>query len=315
MLLLSMTKILITGGTGFIGSNIATELVNQGYNVSVLDNLSTGNVSNISGLNIEFLKGDIRDFEFVKKSVKDVDYILHQAALPSVFRSIKDPLTVNDVNTKGTLNILVVARDNNVKRVVYASSSSVYGDTPILPKKEDMIPKPLSPYAVSKLVGEYYCKVFYNVYGLETVSLRYFNVFGPRQNPKSEYAAVIPKFINFMLENKSPVIYGDGTQTRDFTFVKNVVEANILALKAKNAAGNVLNIACENSTSVNELVDKINELLDRDISPDYTKLRLGDIKNSLADISLAKKILGYEPKYSFEEGLKETINWFKRLEK
>ena len=309
-----MIQVLITGGAGFIGSNIARELTEQEYTVKILDNLSTGNLNNISDIKnkIELIIGDVRDIKIVKKVMKDVDYVFHQAALPSVPRSIQDPITTNKINVNGTLNILIAAQDNNVKKVVYASSSSVYGNTPTLPKREDMEPCPLSPYAITKLIGEYYCKVFYDIYGLETVSLRYFNVFGPRQDPNSQYAAVIPKFITSMLKNESPTIFGDGEQSRDFTFVKDVVQANILACKAKNASGEVFNIAYGKKTSINELVDKINEILGTSIKAKHTDPRLGDVRHSLADISKAKRILGYKPKYDIEEGLKETIEYMRR---
>jgi len=307
-----MSKILITGGAGFIGSNIVLELVNRGEETRVLDNLVTGDKRNIEDVknDIEFIEGDIRDLKTVRKAVEDIDYIIHAAALPSVSRSIKDPITTNDVNVSGTLNLLTVAKDADVKRFIFASSSSIYGDSPKLPKEEGMCPDPKSPYAISKLVGEQYCKIFCDIYNLETVSLRYFNVFGPRQNPTSEYAAVIPKFINLMLKGKRPTIYGDGNQSRDFTFVKNVVDATIRAIKVKNISGEVINVACGERITINDLTKRINEILGTSIRPVYADSRPGDVRHSLADISKAKRILGYKPAYFFEEGLKETIKWF-----
>lgn len=305
---------LITGGAGFIGSNIAYELVEKGNNVKIIDNLATGKKENISGIldRVKFIQGDIKSLGLLKNSMEDVDYVLHQAAIPSVPRSIKDPILSNDSNINGTLNVLIAARDCGIKRVVYASSSSVYGDTPTLPKKEDMTPNPKSPYAVTKLTGEYYCKVFYEVYGLETVCLRYFNVFGARQDPKSEYAAVIPKFITAMLHDNRPEVYGDGLQTRDFSYIENVVDANILSCKAKNAPGQVFNIACGERTTLNNLIDVLNEILNKDIKPIYTNTRPGDIKHSLADVSKAREVLGYNPKYNLKQGLEKTIEWYKK---
>ena len=306
-------KIVITGGAGFIGSNIAEELSKEKDNeIIIVDDLSTGKMANIrkfdQSTNINFARGSITDLNLLKRVFKGVDYVFHQAAIPSVPRSIKDPIASNNANINGTLNVLVAARDCGVKKVVYASSSSVYGDTPELPKRERMTPNPLSPYAVTKLLGEYYCNVFKDIYGLKTVSLRYFNVYGPRQDPYSDYAAVIPKFINRVSENKPPVIYGDGEQTRDFTFVKDVVRANILA--AKSDAEGVYNIANGNRISINELANMIMALIGNNLTPIHEDPREGDIKHSLADISEAKKNLGYEPGYSLEEGLRGTIEWF-----
>lgn len=306
-------KLVITGGAGFIGSNIAEELLKENENeVIIVDNLSTGKMANLRkfnrGTNINFVRGSITDLNLLKVVFKGVDYVFHQAAIPSVPRSIKDPIASNNANVNGTLNVLVAAKDCDVKKVVYASSSSVYGDTPELPKREDMTPNPLSPYAVTKLLGEYYCNVFNDIYGLKTVSLRYFNVYGPRQDPYSDYAAVIPKFINRVSENKPPVIYGDGEQTRDFTFVKDVVRANILA--AKSDAEGVYNIANGNRISITALANMIMALIGNDLTPAHDDPREGDVKHSLADISEAKKNLGYEPAYSLEEGLRRTIEWF-----
>jgi UDP-glucose 4-epimerase len=303
-------KALVTGGAGFIGSHLAEELAKDNE-VIILDNLSTGRMENIKDLvkkgNVKFVKGSMTDITLLQDIIKDVDYVFHQGAIPSVPRSIKDPSASNDANINGTLNVLMASKEAGVKKVVYASSSSVYGDTPEMPKREDMKPNPLSPYAVTKIAGEYYCKVFQEVYGLKTVSLRYFNVFGQRQDPTSEYAAVIPKFITSILDNKSPTIYGDGEQSRDFTFVKHVVEANILA--AESDATGVFNIACGRRITINKLVDMINEILGKDVKPVYAASRAGDVKHSLADISRAKSF-GYEPKSNFKDGLKETIRWF-----
>ena len=308
-----MDTYLVTGGAGFIGSHIVDALVKGGKKVRVIDNLSTGSAANLEHLinDIEFIEGDIRDTNLLDKAMKGVDFCFHEAALPSVARSVEDPITVNQVNIDGTLNLLFAAKKNKVKRFIYASSSSAYGDSPSLPKKEDMKPHPLSPYAVSKLTGEYYCGVFYSVYGLETLCLRYFNVFGPRQDPNSQYAAVIPKFITCFLRNTSPQIYGDGTQSRDFTYIDNVVYANMLAAEAKSTSGQILNVACGRRTSLNDLVELLKNLLSSKVSPDYAEPRSGDIKHSLADISEARHMLGYSPKTSFEQGIKKTIEWHK----
>jgi len=308
-----MSIYLVTGGAGFIGSYIVESLVSHGKKVRVIDNLSTGNIDNLAHLinDIEFIESDIRDINLLDKAMKGVDFCFHEAALPSVARSVEDPITVNQVNIDGTLNLLFAAKKNKIKRFIYASSSSAYGDSPSLPKKEDMKSNPLSPYAVSKLTGEYYCGVFYSVYGLETLCLRYFNVFGPRQDPGSQYAAVIPKFITCFLKNNVPQIYGNGEQSRDFTYIDNVVSANMLAAEAKNTSGQVLNIACGRQTSLNDLVKLLKSLLSSKVKPDYTESRPGDIKHSLADISKAMDILGYSPKTSFEQGIKKTIAWHK----
>lgn len=304
-------KYLVTGGAGFIGSNIVKKLLFLGHEVRVLDNFSTGSRENISAFqkDIHLIEGDIRSYHIVQKAVDSVDFILHQAALPSVPRSIADPVTTNDVNVNGTLNILHAAEDAGVKRVVYASSSSVYGNSQELPKREDMTPDPLSPYAVSKLAGEKYCKVFANIYGLHTVVLRYFNVFGPQQNPESEYAAVIPKFISMILNDEQPTIFGDGEQSRDFTYVENVVAANIAATEADCPPGIVMNCAAHQRITVNQMFRSINEILGKDIRAEYTDSRPGDVKHSYADISLIKRYLEYEPKIFFKQGLKNTIEW------
>jgi len=310
-----MSKYLVTGGAGFIGSNIVEELVCLGEEVVVLDNLSTGFRENIEPFieDIRFIEGDIRDSETVKKAMISVDYVLHQAALASVPRSIDDPLFVNDVNVNGTLTILEEARNAGVKCVVYAASSSAYGDSDISPKRENLRPSPLSPYAVSKLVGEHYCSVYSNIFGLPTVSLRYFNVFGPRQDPKSQYAAVVPIFISRLLNNSRPEIFGDGEQSRDFTYVKNVVNANILASKsAEPAAGEMVNVACGGEYTVNELLKYINNHLESGVDPKYSEPRAGDVKHSLADISKAKELIDYSIEVSFEEGISKTVEWYKQ---
>lgn len=306
-------KFLVTGGAGFIGSNIVEELLKRGYSVRVLDNFSTGKRENLKDFekDIEIVEGDIKSYHTVNKAVKGVDIILHQAALPSVPRSIYDPITTNEVNVSGTLNVLEAARENNVKRIVYASSSSVYGDNPELPKHEGMMPNPLSPYAVSKLAGEKYCKVFGRLYNIETVILRYFNVFGPRQDPNSQYSAVIPKFIKLMMNNKRPTIYGDGTQSRDFTYVANVVEGNILAATLPIESGLVMNCACRGQVTLNELVAELNKLMNKNIEPIYAEPRPGDIKHSFADITLIENKLCYKALISFIKGIDLTVCHYK----
>lgn len=304
-------KIIVTGGAGFIGSNIVEELVMLGHQVKVIDNLSTGKRENLSKFinQIEFNEGDIRDLDYLQKEFQGWDHILHQAALPSVHRSIIDPIGVNQTNIDGTLNILVAARDQNIKRVVYASSSSIYGDALAEYKHEDLPADPLSPYALAKYAGETYCRLFYKLYGLETVCLRYFNVFGPRQNPDSQYAAAIPKFIMAILNGQPPTIFGDGEQSRDFTYVKNNVQANILALQTTQGLGEVINIACGESFSLNQVINLINQELKTSVAPVYQPSHPGDIKHSKADITKARQLLGYQPIVSFPNGLKETIKW------
>jgi UDP-glucose 4-epimerase len=306
-------KYLITGGAGFIGSNIAEELVKRGHQVRVLDNFSTGSMENLQEIadKIEIIEGDIRYYYAVREAVDGVDFVLHQAALPSVPRSISDPIASNDAGVNGTLNILHAAKDAKVKRVVFASSSSIYGNSPTLPKQEDMTPNPLSPYAVSKLAAEKYCQVFANIYGLHTIALRYFNVFGPRQNPDSQYSAVIPKFIKAMLKGKQPVIYGDGEQSRDFTYIQNTIEVNIRATEADCPPGVVMNSAVHQRITLNQLVEKINAYLGTNIQPIYTDPRPGDVKHSFADITRLKEYLDYEPSVLFDEGLARTIEWYK----
>jgi nucleoside-diphosphate-sugar epimerase len=302
---------LVTGGAGFIGSNIVEELVRRGERVKVLDNLLTGKAANIESVKseVEFVQGDIRDLEGLRKEFEGIDYVIHQAALPSVPRSVQSPIESHECNATGTLNVLVAARDTGVKRVVYASSSSVYGNTPALPKREDMPTSPMSPYAVNKLAGEQYCRAFTLVYGLPTVSLRYFNVFGPRQDPASQYAAVIPAFISKMLRGEQPVIYGDGEQSRDFTFVDNVVAANLLACTSEGGVGEAVNIALGDRISLLQLVQKINAILGTRIQPRFEVERKGDVKHSMADISKARQALKYEPVATFDEGLKRTVQY------
>lgn len=303
---------LVTGGGGFIGSNIVNELLNQNHNVKILDNFSTGKRENLSKFlnDIEIIEGDIRSYHIVLQAVKNTDIILHQAALPSVPRSIKDPITTNDVNVNGTLNILNAAVSEKVKRVVFASSSSVYGDNPVLPKSEELIPAPKSPYAVSKLAAEYYLKVFSQVYDLETVALRYFNVFGPNQDPNSQYSAVIPKFIKAFINNQIPVIFGDGEQTRDFTYVSNVVKGNILAATKPIEKNLTLNCACHDRISLNTLISKLNEIFNKNIKPEYLPPRQGDVKDSFASIDSISKYLDYKPEVLFSEGLEKTVKFY-----
>ncbi|PLX26228.1 LPS biosynthesis protein WbpP [Candidatus Parcubacteria bacterium] len=310
-----MQTVLVTGGAGFIGSNISAELIKRGYNVKVLDNLSTGHLENLESIKdkIKFIKGDINDHDLLLQELKDVDFVLHQAALPSVPRSVDAPLDSHLHNATGTINLLEAAKKSGVKRVVCASSSSVYGDAKEEYKSENLPNLPLSPYAVAKMMNEHYCRVFSQLYGIETVSLRYFNVFGPNQDPQSDYAAVIPLFIKAILKDKQPTIFGDGSQSRDFTYVQNNVEANILAMTSdKVGQGEAINIACGKSYTLIELIDTINKILDKDIKANFSDPRPGDIKHSLADISRAKELLGYEAKFDFAEGLKQTIDWVKQ---
>ncbi|MFN0071080.1 MAG: SDR family oxidoreductase [Chloroflexota bacterium] len=307
-----MKSALITGGAGFIGSNIAQRLLELGVQIRVLDNLSTGRVENLLDIvdDVDLINGDIRDPDTLDKAMIGMDVVLHQAAIPSVPRSVIDPMISHDAGATGTLQVLLAARRAGVGRVVCASSSSVYGDTPELPKREDMIPNPLSPYAVSKLTGEYYCKVFTRLYGLETVSFRYFNVFGPRQDPTSEYAAVIPRFMQMMARGERPLIHGDGLQSRDFTYVANVVEGNVLAATKPGIGGEVFNLACGERFTLLDLVNEINGILGTSIEPILGEPRPGDIKHSLADISRARSELGFDPVVRFTEGLRATAEWF-----
>ena len=304
-------KVVVTGGAGFIGSNLAEELLKK-HEVTVIDNLSTGRIKNLDQIidKINFIEGSITDLDLLKEAFSGADTVFHQAAIPSVQRSVDNPIASNEANVEGTLKVLVAARDCNVRKVVYASSSSAYGDTPTLPKIEEMMPNPKSPYAISKLAGEYYCRVFSEVYGLKTACLRYFNVYGPRQNPESQYAAVIPRFITRVLAHEPPVIYGDGKQTRDFTFVKDVVKANILAMQSP--AEGVFNIACGQRVSLNELAGKIMEITGIKLDLIYDKPRQGDVRDSLADISSAGDRLGYKPDFDLNMGLEATVEWFRK---
>jgi nucleoside-diphosphate-sugar epimerase len=311
-----MPRFLITGGAGFIGSNLAHALVARGETVRILDDFSTGRPQNLVGIEdrIEVVRGDLRDPAAVERAVEGAAIILHQAALNSNPRSIQEPGPTNAVNVTGTLHLLEAARQAGVRRVVYASSSSVFGDTPGLPKTEDMPLSPKAPYGVSKLAAEFYCRVFTQVYGLETISLRYFNVFGPRQHPDSEYAAVIPRFLRRMMAGQRPVIYGDGEQSRDFTAVANVVEANLLAAEVPQAAGQVFNIACGETSSLNQLVAWLNQALGTDLVPVYEPPRPADIRHSYASIQRAEDVLGYRPRRDVREGLRQTVAWFKEHE-
>jgi nucleoside-diphosphate-sugar epimerase len=307
-----MDKYLVTGGAGFIGSHIAEELAAKGFFVRVLDNFLTGKEENIASFldGIELLRGDIRDLDLCREALEGIDYVLHQAALPSVPRSVEDPLLTTAINIEGTLNILLASKDASVKKVVFASSSSVYGDDEHLPKKEGLKGNPLSPYAVTKLAGEKYCQVFSEIYGLPTVCLRYFNVFGPRQDPFSQYAAVIPNFIMRLLSGEPLIIHGDGEQSRDFTYVANVVEANLQAAQADDVSGQVLNLGNGVQTSVNALAETLMELMQKDIEPVHDEERPGDVRHSFADISKAESLLDYAPRVSLEDGLLKTIEWF-----
>ena len=308
-----MEKFLVTGGAGFIGSNICRKLTSDGCFVRVVDNLLTGKKSNLAGIidNIDFVEADMGDEQVARAAVKDIDIVLHQGALPSVPRSVDDPAETHKHCVDATFTLLLAARDAGVKRFVYASSSSAYGDTPTLPKVETMPPSPLSPYAVGKLTGEYYCSVFHEVFGLETISLRYFNVFGPHQDPTSQYAAAIPAFVTAILKDEPPTIYGDGEQSRDFTYIDNVVEANLLAARAKQTKGEVINIACGEAITVNAIIGTINELLGKNVEPIYTAPRPGDIKHSLAGITAAEQLIGFKPLVPFKPGLQKAIDLYR----
>jgi len=302
-------KLLVTGGAGFIGSNLVDGLLAAGHEVRALDNFSTGQRSNLAHAadDVELIEGDLRSYERVSRAVAGCDAVFHQGAMPSVPRSVQDPLTSSEINIGGTLNVLLAARDAGVRRVVFASSSSVYGDAPGFPRAETQATSPLAPYAVSKLAAEQYCRVAHIVYGLETVCLRYFNVFGRRQDPFSQYSAVIPKFITAMQGGVAPTIYGDGTQSRDFTHVDDVVAANMLALDAPPAAGRIYNIACGRQVSLNELVAQLNDILGTQLEADYLPVRSGDVKHSLADVGRAARELGFESAVPFDQGLRRTI--------
>jgi len=304
----------VTGGAGFIGSNVVRALLVAGHEVVVVDNLSTGSRENLADVerDIHFVQGDVRDRDLMGRLLRGTDYVFHQAALPSVPRSVADPWSANDHNLNGTLSVLLAARDAGVARVVYASSSSVYGDTPVLPKRESMPATPLSPYAITKYVGELYCEAFHRLYGLETVALRYFNVFGPRQNPDSQYAAAIPRFITALLQGEPPVVYGDGEQTRDFTYVDDVVAANLAAAAAPAAAvaGRVFNIGRGTRISLNQLLQELQAIIGTHLTPVYTDQRPGDVRDSEADIAQARAAFGYAPRASLREGLECTVAWF-----
>jgi UDP-glucose 4-epimerase len=302
-------RVLVTGGAGFIGANLVEELLARGYEVRVLDNFSTGHRHNLAdvGNEVEVVEGDLRSYERVHHAVRGCEVVFHEGALPSVPRSVQDPITTSEINVGGTLNVLLTARDEGVRRLVFASSSSIYGDTPGFPRTERQAPMPLAPYAVSKLAAEQYCRVFTGVYGLETVSLRYFNVFGKHQDPASQYSAVIPRFITAMRQGRAPMIYGSGEQSRDFTHVGDVVAANLLAMDAPGATGGVFNVACGNHYSLNQLVDILNGLLGSDIEPIHSSPRPGDVEHSWADIQLARELLGYAPSTDFEQGLRLTL--------
>ena len=309
-----MTLYLVTGGAGFIGSHLVHELVRRGEQVRILDDFSTGRRENLRNVldQIDLVEGSLTDTKAVERAMEGVAFVLHEGARPSVPRSIRDPVGTHEANATGTLNLLVAARQGGVSRVVYASSSSVYGDTPELPKEERMQPEPRSPYAASKLAGERYCHVFHKAYGLETVSLRYFNVFGPRQDPSSEYAAVIPTFITAMLAGRPPTIFGDGKQSRDFTYVRDVVEANLQALRAPRAPGAVMNVARGERHTLLQLLDVLNHILGTDFEPIFASARPGDVRHSHASMLLARELLGFEASVGFHEGLERTVEWYKR---
>ncbi len=309
-----MARYVVTGGGGFIGSHIVEELVRRNETVTVIDNFSTGKHENVEPFedDVDVIEADIAEAKNLTQFLKGADYVIHQAAIPSVPKSIIDPVKSHNANVNGTLRLLVACREAGVKRVVYASSSSLYGDSPTLPKHEGMMPNPLSPYGAQKLFGEMYCQVFTRAYGLETVALRYFNVFGPRQDATSQYSGVLALFIPAVLQDRRPTIHGDGLQSRDFTFVKNVVEANLLACKAPGVGGEVFNIACGDRITVNSMLQQINKITGKDIAPIYGEPRKGDIKHSHADITRANERLGYQPRVSFEDGLRSTIKWYRQ---
>ena len=305
-----MAHYLVTGGAGFIGSHLAEELVRRGHRVRVADSLITGKRSNLAHISgIEFLDGDLADLDVAQRAVDGVNFVLHQAAIPSVPRSVKDPITSNRANVDATLNVLVASRDAGIQRVVFAGSSSAYGDAPTLPKHEEMPARPLSPYALQKVVGEQYLKMFTSLYGLETVSIRYFNVFGPRQDPSSPYSGVISVFATALLEGRSPTIYGDGEQTRDFTYVANVVDGVLRACEAPGASGEVINVATGGRVSLNELLKTLNRIVGTNIEAIYKAPREGDVRDSQADISKAKRLLGFAPSVGLEDGLRRTLDW------
>lgn len=304
----------VTGGAGFIGSHIAGALSASGARVRIIDDLSTGHSENLDeiGGDVDFVQGSVADEQLLAKALENVELIFHEAAIPSVPRSVEAPRNTHIASVDGTFSLLLAAKEAGVKRVVYAASSSAYGDQPTLPKVEQMAPDPLSPYAVAKLVGEYYCRVFTRVYGLETVSLRYFNVFGPRQDPGSQYSGVVSRFISALLNDERPVIYGDGEQSRDFTYIENVVNANLSAASAPKAAGRVINVANGERITLNELLNELKELTGRaDVTAEYLEPRVGDVRHSLADNTMARELLGYESKVGLREGLQRTLDWWK----
>jgi UDP-glucose 4-epimerase len=311
-----MARVLVTGGAGFIGSNLTEALLKMGHEVRVLDNFSTGKRENLIFDEVypflEIMEGDICHLSNCREAVRGVEYVFHQAALPSVQRSVEDPLLTHSVNAGGTLNLLIASKEEGVKRFIYASSSSIYGDTPTLPKKEEMPPTPLSPYALQKYIGEEYCRLFYQLYGFETISLRYFNIFGPKQDPESIYSAVIPKFIHALLQGYPPTIYGDGEQSRDFTFIENVVHANLLAMEMEHASGEVVNIACGSQTSLHQLLSFLQDLIGIKVLPRHEEPRKGDVRHSLADIHQAAKILNYQPQIDIQEGLRRTVEYYRK---
>jgi nucleoside-diphosphate-sugar epimerase len=307
-----MAHYLVTGGAGFIGSHLTEELARRGQRVRVADSLVTGKRSNLDHISgIEFLEGDLSDLDFARKAVEGCEYVLHQAAIPSVPRSVADPMTSHRANVDATVNVLLAARDARVKRLVFAGSSSAYGDTPTLPKREEMPTNPMSPYALQKVIGEQYLQMFTRLYGLETVSIRYFNVFGPRQDPTSPYSGVISVFATALLDHRPPTIYGDGEQTRDFTYVANVVNGVLRACEAPGASGEIINVATGGRISLNQLFEEMRRLIGADVRPKYTAPRTGDVRDSQADIAKARTLLGYEPLVPFEEGLKKTVDWYR----
>lgn len=309
---MSSTTHLVTGGAGFIGSHLVSALLARGDRVRVIDNLATGKLSNIAPVlnRVEMIRADISDFDSIREAFEGASVVFHQAAIPSVPRSVADPRLNHEANVNGTFNVLMAAREAGARRVVFASSSSVYGGTRTLPKREDMPPAPLSPYAAAKLAGEYYCRVFSESYGLETIALRYFNVFGPRQDPTSAYSGVISKFITALLRGERPVIFGDGEQTRDFTYIDNVIAANLHAAEVAGARGQVLNIGTGNRTSLEQLLAALQRIIGTSIEPEHKPARQAEPRDSQADISLARQLLGYEPLVSFEDGLKQTVDWY-----
>lgn len=305
---------LVTGGAGFIGSHIASALAASGARVRIIDDLSTGYRENLDeiGGDVDFIQGSVADESALRRAIEGAELVFHEAAIPSVPRSVENPRQTHVASVDSTFSLLLAAKENNVRRIVYAASSSAYGDQPTLPKVETMLPEPLSPYAVAKLVGEHYCQVFTRVYGLETVSLRYFNVFGPRQDPSSQYSGVISRFISALLGGETPVIYGDGEQSRDFTYISNVVDANLKAAESAKAVGHVINIANGERISLNQLLRELQDVTGKpDVTPDYQLSRAGDVKHSLADISRARDLLGYEPKVGLRQGLSLTMDWWK----